>query len=60
MSFSHLSKMSDMWKPAALGISVIAEMLRLKSIRAMKVDSEALDSRVARSDKTFPAKVTMT
>lgn len=45
MSLSHLSKMSEVWEPAALGISVIPGMLRLKSIRSMKVDSEATDSR---------------
>lgn len=35
-------------------------MLRLKSIRAMKVDSQATDSSHERSDKTFTAIVTMT
>ena len=52
--------MNDMRQRAALGISVIAEMLRLKSIRAMKVDSEATDGRHERSDKTFTTIVTTT
>ena len=52
--------MSDMWKPASLGINVTAGMLRFKSVRTVKADSEATDGRHARSDKTFTTIVTIT
>lgn len=48
-----------MRQPAYLGISVTAGMFRLKSVRAVKTDSEATDSRHERPDEIYVAIVTL-